>query len=76
MNSVWTSETQIPKFPKLNHDINAQVAVIGGGIAGILIAYMLKEKGLNCVLIEANRIGMGITKNTTAKITSLWEDTP
>ncbi len=70
MNSVWTSETQIPKFPKLNHDINAQVAVIGGGIAGILIAYMLKEKGLNCVLIEANRIGMGITKNTTAKITS------
>ena len=32
------------------------VLVIGGGIAGILCAYMLRENGVNCILVEADRI--------------------
>ncbi|MFR7935978.1 MAG: FAD-dependent oxidoreductase, partial [Clostridium perfringens] len=44
--------------------------VIGAGIAGILTAYMLKQKGREVVLIDAAEIASGNTKNTTAKITS------
>ncbi|WP_415348129.1 FAD-dependent oxidoreductase, partial [Clostridium perfringens] len=61
------------KFRKreaLNKDIKTDVLVIGAGIAGILTAYMLKQKGRDVVLIDAAEIASGNTKNTTAKITS------
>ena len=44
--------------------------VIGAGMAGILTAYFLQEKGLEVIVIEADKIAGGQTKNTTAKITS------
>lgn len=54
----------------LKGDISTEVAVIGGGMAGILIAYLLKQKGIPTVVLECRKAGGGITKNTTAKITS------
>lgn len=39
-------------------------------MAGILSAYMLDRAGVDYVLVEADRICSGVTKNTTAKITS------
>lgn len=39
-------------------------------MAGILCAYFLEQAGANYVLVEGGPIGGGITKNTTAKITS------
>lgn len=44
--------------------------IVGGGIAGILCAYMLDEAGVDYLLVEENRICGGITENTTAKITA------
>lgn len=63
-------DLQKPVRPVLETDINAEVAVIGAGLAGILTAYKLAEKGLDVVVIECKEIGSGMTKNTTAKITS------
>ena len=70
MLSVWTANSEFKSFPKLNEDIKTQVAVIGGGITGILCACMLKQKGIDCVVLEADRVCKGVTQNTTAKITS------
>lgn len=70
MLSVWSSSVSLPKFDTLSKNINTDVLIIGGGIAGILCAYMLNESGIDCVLVEANRICGGVTENTTAKITS------
>lgn len=70
MKSIWSKTCNIEKQPALNGDIEADVAVIGGGMAGILAAYQLKQAGVHTVLLEAERIGGGQTKNTTAKITS------
>ncbi len=70
MNSVWSDHINIPQFPQLKKDINTEVLIVGGGMCGILCAYFLKEKGIDYVLVEGERIGQGITKNTTAKITS------
>ncbi|MBQ9848022.1 MAG: FAD-dependent oxidoreductase [Clostridia bacterium] len=69
MNSVWEQNIEKPTFSALNKSIKTDVLIIGGGIAGILCAYMLKNAGIDCVLVEANRICGGITKNTTAKLT-------
>ncbi len=70
MTSIWTENFEFPTFPKLNHDIKTSVAIIGGGIAGVLSAYMLKRQGVDCVVLEADRVCKGVTQNTTAKITS------
>ncbi|MGV1057955.1 FAD-dependent oxidoreductase [Clostridium perfringens] len=50
--------------------MKTDVLVIGAGIAGVLTAYMLKQKGRDVVLIDAAEIASGNIKNTTAKITS------
>lgn len=39
-------------------------------MAGVLCAYMLDKAGVDYTLVEASEICSGITKNTTAKITS------
>lgn len=38
-------------------------------MAGLLCAYFLKEKGVDYILAEGDRICSGVTKNTTAKLT-------
>lgn len=69
MESVWSKSFEMPAFAKLDEDLSVETAVIGGGIAGLLIAYKLKEKGIDAVVFEADRICSGQTANTTAKIT-------
>lgn len=70
MKSVWSENFNLKKREFLNKDIETDILVIGAGIAGILTAYMLKQKGRNVVLIDAAETASGNTKNTTAKITS------
>ncbi|EDT24852.1 FAD-dependent oxidoreductase [Clostridium perfringens] len=70
MKSVWSESCKFRKREALNKDIKTDVLVIGAGIAGILTAYMLKQKGREVIVIDASEIVSGNTKNTTAKITS------
>ena len=69
MNSIWNCDVKKPNFESLKSDIKTDVLVIGGGITGILCAYMLKNSGIDCVIAEQNTICSGVTQNTTAKIT-------
>lgn len=70
MDSIWTKTAQLPQFEPLRSDLNTDVLIIGGGLAGVLCAYKLARAGVDYTLVEANRVCGGITKNTTAKITS------
>lgn len=58
------------KRPSLQGDITTEVAVIGAGMAGVLTAYLLQERGISTVVLECKETGSGITRNTTAKVTS------
>lgn len=69
MKSVWEKNTQQTRFKALDNNKSTDVLIIGGGIAGILCAYKLKNAGVDCMLAEASEICCGITKDTTAKIT-------
>ncbi len=70
MESVWTEDTKIRRRKALSGDMSAPAVVIGAGLAGILTAYYLKQAGIRAVVLEADSIGSGQTKNTTAKIAS------
>ncbi len=49
---------------------NRDIIVIGAGMAGLLIAWYLKEQGKDVLVLEANEIASGQTERTTAKISS------
>ncbi|HIS75833.1 MAG TPA: FAD-dependent oxidoreductase [Candidatus Merdivicinus excrementipullorum] len=71
MGSRWEQEPPVlPGFEELKGDMKTDVLIIGGGMAGILCAYMLQQAGIPYVLAEARTMCSGVTKNTTAKITS------
>lgn len=69
ISSIWSQTSHLPYFEPLHSDIKTDVLIVGGGIAGILCAYMLENSGVDYALVEAKRICSGVTQNTTAKIT-------
>ena len=70
MASFWEQTWEHSGFPSLEGDVSTDVLIIGGGMAGVLCAYLLHCAGVSYVLAEAKTLCSGITKNTTAKITS------
>ena len=60
----------MPRFPELTGDLQTDVLVIGGGLAGLLCAWDLSCAGAECTLIEQGRIMSGVSGRTTAKLTS------
>ena len=70
MQSLWEQTWEQPSFPAQEGDQNTDVLIIGGGMAGILCAYQLHCASVPYMLVEAETVCSGITRNTTAKITS------
>jgi glycine/D-amino acid oxidase-like deaminating enzyme len=66
--SFWLETSPVTNFPKLGKKLKVDVVILGGGIAGITTATLLKEKGHTVAVIEADRIVKGVTVGTTAKI--------
>ncbi|HEY5713056.1 MAG TPA: FAD-dependent oxidoreductase [Allosphingosinicella sp.] len=68
--SYWNATGPTSDYPALASEIEADVAIIGGGIFGVTTAAMLANRGLSVALVEARRIGEEVTGKSTAKVTS------
>jgi len=66
--SFWNQFASSGAYPALDHNIQADVAVIGGGITGISTALLLSKKGLKVVLLESKKIGGGTTSHSTGNL--------
>ncbi len=57
----WYAATRdaTPERPSLNGRVAADVAIVGGGFAGLHTARLLAMRGLKVVLVERQRIGWG-----------------
>lgn len=70
MESYWKQTCNLTERDSFSGKTDCDVAVIGAGMAGILIAYRLKKLGKSVVVLDASHTASGQTQNTTAKITS------
>ncbi len=55
-------------YPSLQHNIDTQVAVIGGGITGALVSHALIEKGYKVILLDKRDIAQGSSSATTSML--------
>jgi glycine/D-amino acid oxidase-like deaminating enzyme/nitrite reductase/ring-hydroxylating ferredoxin subunit len=72
--SYWTASTETIIFDKLRENIQTDILVIGGGIAGLTTAYCLAKAGHKVIVIEDGFIGSGESGRKTAHITCALDD--
>lgn len=56
MTSIWLDEIEPDDHPSLDRDTDADVAIVGGGIAGIATAYHLAHAGVKAIVLEARTV--------------------
>lgn len=70
MSSYWLESTSTQLYPKLENDLETDVCIVGAGIVGVTLAYLLHKQGFRIILLEKDNVLSSTTANTTAKITS------
>ena len=71
-DSIWRSIDTAEKsdYGKMECMEMTDVAIVGGGLCGILCAWFLKDAGVDCILLDKNRIAGGTGKDAMAQVTS------
>jgi glycine/D-amino acid oxidase-like deaminating enzyme/nitrite reductase/ring-hydroxylating ferredoxin subunit len=72
--SVWAATANTPTESPLDKDIDADVCIIGAGIAGLSTAYLLAKEGKHVIVLDDGPIGGGMTARTTAHLTNAIDD--
>jgi glycine/D-amino acid oxidase-like deaminating enzyme/nitrite reductase/ring-hydroxylating ferredoxin subunit len=67
--SYWNDSASMPRFPRLEKHISADVVVIGGGLTGLTTAYLLKRAGHRVAVLERDRCAQVDTGHTSAHLT-------
>lgn len=69
--SYWMQSADLSVHPSLTASADADVVVVGAGIAGLSTAWELSRAGLRVIVLEADRVAAGVTGHTTGKVTAL-----
>lgn len=72
-SSYWIDSASLPRFPKVEKNLEVDAVVIGGGLTGITAAYLLKQAGKTVALLERERCARVDTGHTTAHLTSVTD---
>jgi glycine/D-amino acid oxidase-like deaminating enzyme/nitrite reductase/ring-hydroxylating ferredoxin subunit len=73
-SSYWELTTVPPRFPPVTEDLRVDAVIVGGGIAGLTIAYRLVRLGRSVAVVEDGDIGSGETGRTSAHLVSALDD--
>lgn len=72
--SCWLENRAERQYLPLIVNTKTDVVVVGGGLAGISVAYNLVNRGFSVVLLEDGFLGSGETGRTTAHLASALDD--
>ena len=72
--SFWERTAKKFQSAPLKENLNADVCVVGAGIAGVTMAYLLARENRQVVLIDDGPLGGGMTGRTTAQFVTLVDD--
>ncbi|MBI5134006.1 MAG: FAD-binding oxidoreductase [Candidatus Taylorbacteria bacterium] len=67
----WKEGVEIERSPLLQGTIEADAAIVGGGLCGVVTAYLLAKAGKKAVILEKKKVGGGATEYTTAFLTQV-----
>jgi glycine/D-amino acid oxidase-like deaminating enzyme len=67
----WYQSTQVenPRRPRLNYELDVDVCVIGGGLAGLTVAREVVRRGWSVAVLEADRVGGGASGHNSGFVT-------
>jgi len=72
--SVWMETGDVPGGGRLQQDAEADVCVVGAGIAGLTTAYLLAREGRSVVVLDDGPAAGGETARTTAHLSFALDD--
>jgi glycine/D-amino acid oxidase-like deaminating enzyme/nitrite reductase/ring-hydroxylating ferredoxin subunit len=72
--SLWEATTDAGALNPLRENVEADVCIVGAGIAGMSIAYRLVRDGQSVVVVDDGKVGRGMTGRTTAHLASSQDD--
>lgn len=72
--SVWMQTADMPEGLQLGADAQADVVVVGAGIAGLTTAYLLTKEGKRVVVLDDGPAAGGETCRTTAHLSNALDD--
>ena len=64
----------MPTFSTLHEDLETEICIIGGGLAGLTTAYLLLQSGRKVCILEGFEIGSGQSGRTTAQFTTVLDE--
>ena len=72
--SIWAATANVPTFAPLATDVEADVCIVGAGIAGMTTAYLLGRAGKRVVVLDDGPIAGGESGRTTAHLSWALDD--
>jgi glycine/D-amino acid oxidase-like deaminating enzyme/nitrite reductase/ring-hydroxylating ferredoxin subunit len=72
--SFWSNSEQAQEYHPLRKDIHTDVVIVGAGITGLSIGYMLAKRGHGVVILDDGLPGSGETGRTTAHLVTALDD--
>jgi glycine/D-amino acid oxidase-like deaminating enzyme/nitrite reductase/ring-hydroxylating ferredoxin subunit len=72
--TYWIETVEPLTFEPLQSNMDCDVVIVGGGIAGLSVAYGLSLSGKKVIVIEDGNIGSGETGRTSAHLTAALDD--
>ncbi|HEV2881536.1 MAG TPA: FAD-dependent oxidoreductase [Pyrinomonadaceae bacterium] len=72
--SVWMRTADMPEQSPLAADVQADVVIVGAGIAGLTTAYLLTKEGKRVVILDDGPLAGGETCRTTAHLVNALDE--
>src|SRR5436305_2409669 len=73
--SIWNATAPLPQEIELTKNESADICVVGAGIAGLTVAYLLLREGKSVVVLQKDKIGRGETSHTSAHLSNQMDAT-